>query len=168
MQASAAVRQPRPADSSAKPPRGACGTPARGPCFGVLLWCEEESCARERLRLRYLVSVVYPLFAWNWLQTCEETVKIKFQLYPLFFVFFLPSAHAGRSREGAAGLSFIPFPGQRLRRHTPSRPAHSGPHCGRWRPAALRSRGRAPVRARPARPCRPVSPCPPAPARPRR
>ena len=46
-----------------------------GPVLGYYFGCEEESCASQRLRPRWLVIVVYPLFACNWLQTCEETVK---------------------------------------------------------------------------------------------
>src|SRR5699024_4255983 len=67
-------RPPRPA-THRTPVQALAVRPDEGPVLGYYFGCEEESCASQRLRPRWLVIVVYPFFACNWLQTCEETVK---------------------------------------------------------------------------------------------
>ena len=55
-------------------PSSACGT-LEGSLFGVLLWCEEESCVRRGCGPASLQKIVYPIFSKKSLLFCEKIEK---------------------------------------------------------------------------------------------
>ena len=73
--------------------------------FGVLLWCEEESCARERLRPRALVRIVYPISAQKSLLSCEKCVNYRTKIFRFVFTQkFLPQETPQMDAVPPAGL----------------------------------------------------------------